>query len=69
MTMSNTETCSCGNPINGKELIDVKRKYARFLCECWSGDINQPTKKKHYFIMRVKLSKQKNINSENGVRI
>jgi len=67
--MSNTETCSCGNPINGKELIDVKRKYVRFLCECWSGDINQPTKKKHYFIMRVKLSKQKNINSENGVRI
>lgn len=67
--MSNTERCPCGNPINGKTLIDVKRKYARFICECWSGDIHNKAKKKHYFILTVRLAKGKTINSENGVNI
>ncbi len=64
----NTNCPTCNNPINHKTLIDVKRNHVRFLCECWSGNIHESAKKTHFWVMRVRLGKIKNFESDYGVK-
>jgi hypothetical protein len=60
----------CGGDINSNDLaaVDVKKKTATYVCECWSGDLNHQSNR-HLFLVKFTHLKQVTIDTTKKVKV